>query len=341
MTQNPLRPLNRKAFTLIELLVVIAIIAVLISLLLPAVQSAREAARRAQCVNNLKQIGLSLHNFESTNNFFPPSAIKSTGNQPSMGINVDANGAALARGRSRVSMYMFVFLLPYMEQSPLFNAYNMKLDVRDPINSTVIATQINTLMCPSSPSADKFHTYSTTDTWTRQTYTNVKFAISDYAVNNGIEDGLITSGYVPPGDYLSMLFNTHSSSIDFKTPIAQVTDGLSNTMMCSENAARPYYYLANGRMAPTQNFSEGIAGGWADYATGYTTHGFTLDGSASPGPCHTSCNNNNETYAFHPGGSNHVFGDGSVRFVKTTTAMRIFAQLISRSNGEVLSSDSY
>lgn len=332
---------HKNAFTLIELLVVIAIIAVLISLLLPAVQSAREAARRAQCVNNLKQIGLSLHNFESSNNFFPPSAIKSTGNQPSMNINVDQSGAPLAKGRGRVSMYMFVFLLPYMEQTALFNAYNMKLDVRDPINSTVIATNVNTFLCPSSPSGDKFHTYSTTDSWTRQTYTNVKFATTDYAVNNGIEDGLITSGLVPPGDYLSMLFNTHSSSVDFKTPISQVTDGLSNTMMCSENAARPYYYLGGGKLAPVQSFSEGIAGGWADYATGYTTHGFTLDGSASPGPCHTSCNNNNETYAFHVGGSNHVFGDGSVRFIKTTTSMKVFAQLISRANGEVISADSY
>lgn len=332
---------NRRAFTLIELLVVIAIIAVLISLLLPAVQSAREAARRAQCVNNLKQIGLSLHNFESSNNFFPPSAIKSTGNQPSMNINVDSNGAPLPKGRERVSMYMFAFLLPYMEQTAIFNAYNMKLDVRDPINSTVIATQINTLLCPSSPSADKFHTYTAKDSWTKQTYTNVKFAISDYAVNNGIENGLIAAGFVPPGNYLSMLFNTHSASVDFKTPIAQVTDGLSNTMMVSENAGRPYYYLGGGKLAPTQSFSAGLAGGWADYATGYTTHGFTLDGSASPGPCHTSCNNNNETYAFHVGGSNHVFGDGSVRFVKNSTSITVFAQLISRANGEVISADSY
>ncbi len=332
---------RRRAFTLIELLVVIAIIAVLISLLLPAVQAAREAARRAQCVNNLKQIGLALHNFENSNNFFPPSAIKSTGNQPSMNINVDSAGNPLPKGRDRVSMYMFAFLLPYMEQAPLYNAFNMKRDVRDPINSTVIASQINTLLCPSSPSGDKNHVYSTTDSWTKQTYTNVKFAVSDYAVNNGIEDGLIAAGFVPSGDYLSMLFNTHSTSVDFKTRIAEVTDGLSNTFMVSENAGRPTYYLANGRVAPVQNYSEGIAGGWADYATGYTTHGFTLDGSASPGPCHTSCNNNNETYAFHVGGSNHVFGDGSVRFVKTTTSIRIFAQLISRANGEVISSDSY
>jgi len=332
---------RRPGFTLIELLVVIAIIGVLIALLLPAVQQAREAARRAQCTNNLKQIGLALHNFEVSNGFFPPSGIRQTGNHRPLNINVDTNGKPLPNGRSRVSFYMFVFLLPYLEQQSVYSAYNLQVDARNPVNSTAVGTQINTLLCPSTPDANRFHTFDDNDPVTGGSYTGVRMAVTDYAVNNGAEGGLVAAGLIPPGNYLSMLFNCHGGTPDFLTRAAEVRDGLSNTFMVSENAGRPTYYLANGRPAPVQNYSEGLAGGWADYDTGYTTHGFTLDGSRSPGPCHTSCNNNNETYAFHIGGSNHVFGDGSVRFVKTTTPMSVFAKLISRSNREIISSDEF
>ena len=86
---------------------------------------------------------------------------------------------------------------------------------------------------------------------------------------------------------------------------------------------------------------EGSAGGWADYDTGFTLHSYTQDGSKNPGPCFTGCNNGNEDYSFHPGGGNYLMGDGSVRFLKSTTSLRIYVRLITRGLGEVLSSDQY
>jgi prepilin-type N-terminal cleavage/methylation domain-containing protein/prepilin-type processing-associated H-X9-DG protein len=339
-------PLSRRSgFTLIELLVVIAIIAVLISLLLPAVQSAREAARRAQCVNNLKQIGLGLHNFESANTFFPPSGIRGSGVCRPMNINVGPNGKVPQDGTS-TSSYVFTHILPYMEQQALYASYNIKMDFRRADNSTAVATLIPTLLCPSSANGEKYHEFSDANgdaTLCGGPFTGVRTAVTDYAISNGIEANLAASGMVDltdAGQY-SMLQNVTGGEPDNITRIAQVTDGLSNTIMMSEDAGRPNLFKAGGRLASTAAPGEGSAGGWADYDTGYTLHSYTYDGSKYPGPCFTSCYNGNEDFSFHPGGGNYLMGDGSVRFIKGTTDIRIYVRLLTRAMGEVLSSDQY
>jgi hypothetical protein len=127
---------------------------------------------------------------------------------------------------------------------------------------------------------------------------------------------------------------------------ADVTDGLSNTIMVSEDAGRPNFYLMGGQISygvsipwyrngtPSTESNEGSGAGWADYASEFYTDG---DGSNQ----HTNYSSNNEVYAFHPGGANHVFGDGSVHFVKTSTAPKVFTALISYNGGEILSGDSF
>jgi prepilin-type N-terminal cleavage/methylation domain-containing protein/prepilin-type processing-associated H-X9-DG protein len=342
----PHHPSRRKGFTLIELLVVIAIIAILVSLLLPAVQSAREAARRSQCTNNLKQIGLGLHNFESIQGFFPPSGIRGSGYCQQMNINVDASGKILPNGQ-RASSYVFTHILPYMEQVSLYSSYNIKNDFRMKSNATAVATLINTLLCPSSANGEKYHTFSDSNGDAGNTggpFTNVRTAITDYAISNGVEVNLAATGLVDltDGGQYAMLRNVTGGEPNNVTYHSQVTDGLSNTIMMSEAAGRPHLYRTGGRKDPTATApGEGAAGGWADYDTGYTLHGFTQDGRAFPGPCFSSCTNNNEDYSFHPGGGNYLFGDGSVRFIKNTLPIRIYVRLLTRDSGEVVSSDQY
>jgi len=322
-------------FTLIELLVVIAIIGVLIALLLPAVQSAREAARRAQCQNNLKQIGLALHNVHDTFRAFPPAILVSDwtvqnltnpeDEVPPCPSNFDPRFC-----QSQINVIPWtLYILPHIEQDTLFNAYNMELLWNGLENQTVVATRLQTFLCPSSPQETNFNV---TNFFRQQ----VEIAPGDYAVDDGIGAGVGPNGLnlvdaiTPPVEGIMTL--------QIARPIAKVKDGLSNTFMVTEDAGRPTRYGRGGAIVEGRMVS---GAGWADWEAEFFTHGLTQDGSSSPGPCHTNCGNNNEVYSFHPGGAHHLFGDGSVRFVKETTSMRVFGRLISIDLREVVSADEF
>src|SRR5438552_8368358 len=202
-----LRRRSPAGFTLIELLVVIAIIAVLIGLLLPAVQKVREAANRMACSNNLKQLGLAMHNFENTRGGFPPCRV----NNPPASIG------------GKLQHTWAPFLFPYIEQGNLSNQYNFDVNFDDSTNtakgttnSAVIQTDLKTFLCPSAPAGRK------------QTGTTPNLGVTDYSPATSITlSGFITV-ILPPANSDNSLRGVLGQNVLRK--IGYVTDGTSNTM---------------------------------------------------------------------------------------------------------------
>jgi prepilin-type N-terminal cleavage/methylation domain-containing protein len=323
----------RSAFTLIELLVVIAIIAILIGLLLPAVQKVREAAARTQCANNLKQIGITMHNYESANQYFPPCGADFVTAPPGNPL-----------GGQRQGHSFWTFILPYMEQDVIYKQIRLDRSVLDPLNlpppvgvNNAFKSRVKNYRCPAAPGFGDcdYAPFLGTPPGV------AVFASHDYGPITGIGGNLPAyAGIpgVPTGDTGMLLYSTCDSNggiIGYKPTIATCSDGLSNTLVIAEDAARVDRWQA-GKLVPGQ-YSSG--GAWGDYNSEYYVHGASPAGVVSAGNCVVNCTNDNEIYGFHTLGAMGLRGDGSVLFLKTSISAQVMIAAVSRAGGETLNLD--
>lgn len=315
-----LAPQSRfRAFTLIELLVVIAIIAILIGLLLPAVQKVREAAARMTCTNNLKQLGLAMHNYSGDHKRLPPSYL----------LEVDdklPNQFFLKR-----TMAWGTFLLPYIEKNNLYRRYDQSTMFQLSPNPSVISTRLKVMICPSAARSKEIYT----TTWGPLTWTA---AVSDYAVIDQIDTPL-ELGLKPRNDpfygairpkilgYHSILdafgLVPHPIGSHTMTSVSNL-DGTSNSILLAEVAGRPDIYR-NGNRTNEPTF----AGGWGDAFNHTHLH--------RDAGCAVNCTNHNfvgASFSFHPAGANHVFADGSVRLIKRSISFSLYARLVACQDGD-------
>ncbi len=338
---------RRTGFTLIELLVVIAIIGVLIALLLPAVQAAREAARRAQCANNLKQLGLALHNYVDSNLTLPPQAV------------VVRRGAGLWTS----SWGPHARILPFLEDTARYAALNMESPYGSIANSSATGQVVGLFLCPSEVQPEPF-------------------PHATFGLTGGVNYGFNIGDWYCWGGPDSTRKTRSAFGVNLSRRLAEFRDGLSNTVWISEVKNYQPYVRDCGSLANINNpdaipdpyadhltvAPEYLAGSCAFFLNGHsqwaemTVHhnGFTTAWPPNkvtpggPGKAYPDVDLNSQreriggpTYAaitsrsYHPGGVNCLLGDSSVRFVKQTIDGRIWRALGSVAGGEVVSADQF
>ncbi|MDZ7616694.1 MAG: DUF1559 domain-containing protein [Patescibacteria group bacterium] len=295
-------------FTLVELLVVIAIIGILIALLLPAVQSAREAARRLQCTNHLKQWGLAMLLYEQANKRVPFGTISGSnllGSGDSPGRGVVPTGAG-PNGENRRQTFV-IALWPYIEQNQLYDTYDFRYNFYSDENRTLITAQVPLYHCPSDPGSEM---------WRANQYTHVR---GNYVVNWGNASFRQTES-----DFMGAPF-----SMNKQVRLAAFTDGVSNTMLMSE-VVKPlgddHFDFRGGIMNDDQSSAQFMTLSTPNSGVDSTV----CADKVKPNPCQLGAKTYLSARSHHAGGVNALFGDGSVHFMAESidlTAWRVLGAL--------------
>lgn len=318
-------PNLRRAFTLIELLVVIAIIAILVALLLPAVQQAREAARRSSCKNNLKQLGLAMHNYHDVHKQFPPAAINLTQNPAPENCRHADWGAT-----------WILMALPFIEQGALYDQYNFEQVARNGNatsgNNQVTRRRLEAILCPSHPTNSSLLT---------QDFTG--FEKGNYGVNVG-------SGYLLERDHFNSSRRGPFSVVGmYGAKFRDITDGTSNSILISEIVTGTGGGDDKGAWGwcsgPTFNGSSGCDGSVMNL-TPNTTRKRDCSHYASNNTNDNNFNRQNSPDAaanggvasrsYHSGGVQSALGDGTVRFISENIDETIWTNLLAIQDGNVI-----
>jgi prepilin-type N-terminal cleavage/methylation domain-containing protein/prepilin-type processing-associated H-X9-DG protein len=329
---------RRIGFTLVELLVVIAIIGILVALLLPAIQAAREAARRTSCTNNMKQLGLAVLNFESSKKSLPLAYTPNFTGPQDVGV-CGTTGTMQNPNNGMYHHFVLTFILPFMEQQSVYDRIDFKkawydntTNSKGTTNLAATAVDIPDFICPSAPNR--------TGKYTTDYFTIVDIDEDNYC--SDIEGGPMLTKQKRSRDKLGGMMT------DVPQPLRKVSDGLSKTFMLFESAGRPLNFVKGVQKADLQtNYQRSSSNPptptvtiphrdtqWADDRV-YGLWGNPFAGSGCAITDVMNCDNFSEIYSFHPGGAHFLYGDGSVNFLSEDLSVDAFVSLFTAAADDI------